>query len=137
MDDWHESALSLLPIPSFMETPLLSALPSLEPAGAGKPLEHLLKTYMDVLTRLTKIPDTSVFGPDRRLMSSEDFHEELDGIHPGFGDSGRGCAHTAVGTFRCHAEFWCHKGARPGLVWHQPGALSLLRCWAWPGWGGI
>lgn len=24
-------------------------------------------------------------------MSSEHFHEELDGIHPGFGDSGRGC----------------------------------------------
>lgn len=139
VNDWHESALSLLRLlrpPGLMETSLLSALPSLEPAGAGNLLKYLLKTT-DVLTRLTEIPDASVFGPDRRLMSSEHFHEELDGIHPGFGGSGRGCARCPWNIpLSCWILGSCHKGARPDLVCHQQN-LSLLRSWAWPGWGGL
>lgn len=42
-----------------MDTSLLSALPSLEPAGAEKLLKYLLKKT-DVLTRLTEIQDTSL-----------------------------------------------------------------------------
>lgn len=57
-------------------------------------------------------------------MSSEEFHEELDGIHPGFWGFWQGLCWIPLSRGILGS---CHKGARPDLVWHLD--LSLLRCW--------
>lgn len=61
-------------------------------------------------------------------MSSEHFHEELDGIHPGFGDSGRGCALMLERSVVTPAESWARVTKEQGLISRGTRARLCL-CW--------
>lgn len=64
-------------------------------------------------------------------MSSEHSHEELDGIHPGFGDPGRGCAgmleHSVVtrnsGLVSQRSKAWPRVAPAGGFISAEMGGI--------------